>query len=88
METNILSVPLTIFVVGDGDGDDVPLADHGAAPVVPGRRPQVNLELFFGLKHRVVVHVNRAVLHLAPPQKHTEWLEKVNTPPSSNVMFL
>ena len=54
----------TIFIVCDGDGDDVAHAHHGAAPVVAQRRPKMHLELLLRLEHRVVVDVDRAVLHL------------------------
>lgn len=60
-----MSHPLTIFIIGDGDGDNVADPNHGAAPVVPQRCPKMHLELFFGLKNGVVVDVNRAVFHLA-----------------------
>lgn len=56
---------LTIFIIGDGDGDNVADPHHGAAPVVPQRRPKMHLELLFGLKNGVVVDVNGAVFHLA-----------------------
>lgn len=58
------SLLLTVFIVGDGDGDDVTGSHHGAAPMVPERRPKMHLELLLGLKHRVVVDVNCAVFHL------------------------
>lgn len=55
---------LTIFIIGDGDGDDVAGANHGTAPVVTQRRPKMHLELFFGLKNRVVIDVNCTVFDL------------------------
>lgn len=60
---------LTILVVGDGDGDDVVGAHHGAAPVVSQRRAEVHLELLLRLEHGVVVDVNAAVLHLRNKKK-------------------
>ena len=54
----------TIFIIGDGDGDDVVHPHHGAAPVVALRRPKMHLELLVRLKDRVVVDVDGAVLHL------------------------
>lgn len=55
---------LTIFVIGDGDGDDVTSSDHGATPVVTKWRTKMHLELLLRLKNRVIVDMNCAVFHL------------------------
>lgn len=58
------ALKFTVFVIGDGDSDDVIHTDHGSAPVVTLWGPQVHLKLLLRLKHRVVVNVHRAVFHL------------------------
>lgn len=63
---------LTIFIIGDGDGDNVARAHHGTAPVVTLRCPKMHLELFFGLKNRVIIDVNCTVFDLR--NKHTKHL--------------
>lgn len=63
---------LTIFIIGDGDGDDVAGAHHGTTPVVTQRRPKMHLELLLGLENRVVIDVNCAVFHLRDKQKQTK----------------
>ena len=60
---------LTVFIVGDGDGDDVPNAHHCTAPVVTKRCPKMHLEFLLRFKNRVVVDVNCAVLHLEKRSK-------------------
>lgn len=57
-------VDITIFIVGDGDGDNVTRSDHRTAPVVTQGCPKMHLELLFGLKDRVVVDVHCAVFDL------------------------
>ncbi len=55
---------LTIFIIGDGDGDNVASAHHGTTPVVTQRCPKMHLELLFRLKNGVIIDVNCAVLYL------------------------
>lgn len=55
---------LTIFIVGDGDSDNVASAHHGPTPVVTQRCPKMHLELLFRLKNGVIIDVNCAVFHL------------------------
>lgn len=55
---------LTIFIIGDGDGDNVAGAHHGTTPVVTQRCPKMHLELLLWLKNRVIVDVNSAVFYL------------------------
>lgn len=57
-------IDITIFIVGDGDGNNVAGAHHCTTPVVTQRCPKMHLELFFRLKNGVVVDVNCAVLDL------------------------
>lgn len=57
-------VDITIFIVGDGDGDNVTSSDHRAAPVVTQRCPKMHLELFFRLKDRIIFDVHCAVFDL------------------------
>ena len=55
---------LTVVLVGDGDGGQVPRSHHGRAPVLAERRPQVELEVLVRLKHRVIADTHRTVLYL------------------------
>lgn len=55
---------LTIFIIGDGNGDNITNAHHGTTPVVTQRCPKMHLELLFGLKDRVIIDMNCAVFDL------------------------
>lgn len=57
-------VDITIFIVGDGDGDNVTSSDHRTAPVVPQGCPKMHLELLFRLKDRIIFDVHCAVFDL------------------------
>lgn len=57
-------INITIFIVGDGDGNNVAGAHHCTTPVVTQRCPKMHLELLFRFKNRVIVDVNCAVLDL------------------------
>lgn len=57
-------IDITIFIVGDGDGNNVAGAHHCTTPVVTQWCPKMHLELLFRLKNGVVVDVNCAVLDL------------------------
>lgn len=56
--------PVTIFIVGYGDSGHVVLSDSGSTPVVPKRVAEVDPELFFRLKHGVIMDIDSTVLHL------------------------
>lgn len=54
-------IDITIFIVGDGDGNNVAGAHHCTTPVVTQWCPKMHLELLFRLKNGIVVDVNCAV---------------------------
>lgn len=80
VSNDVMELLLTVFIIGDGDGDNITGSHHGAAPVVTQWRPKMHLELLLRLENRIVIDVNGAVLHLG--HKHTMWCENnltVNT---------
>lgn len=67
---------LTIFIIGDGDGNNVASAHHGTTPVVTQWRPKMHLELLFRLKNGVIIDVNCAVFDLRSKHKTFDWAGK------------
>lgn len=77
-----LCLLLTVFIISDGDGDDVVSSHHGSAPVVAQRRAEMHLEFLLGLINGVVVDMDRAVFHLENHGNKSETLNRHRLPSS------